>query len=124
MTLVIGALLFWVLAWWVNQKLVSIETGSNVLLARSINLAVPLIFGVTLLVLWEGITRGLEVPSVLLPPPSAIWGRIVSSLPTLWADFQQTFLKAVLAGYVIGCGSGFLVVLAADRQQAPPSRQQ
>ncbi|MGI9425579.1 MAG: ABC transporter permease [Hyphomicrobiaceae bacterium] len=115
MTLVIGALLFWLLAWWVNQKLVSIEVGTNALLARSINVAVPLIFGVTLLVLWEGITRGLEVPSVLLPPPSAIWTRIINSLPTLWADFQQTFLKAVIAGYIIGCGSGFLVALAIDR---------
>jgi len=115
MTLVIGALLFWAVAWWVNQWLVSIDTGTNVLLARAINLAVPLIFGITLLVLWECITRSLEVPKVLLPPPSAIWERIINSLPTLWVDFQQTFLKAVLAGYVIGCGSGFLVAIAIDR---------
>src|SRR3546814_15897124 len=34
---------------------------------------------------------------------------------TLWADFVQTFLKAVLAGYALGCGSGFLVALLVDR---------
>ena len=115
MTLVIGALVFWIAAWWINQKLVTIDTGGNDVLARCIDLAVPLLFGVTLLVLWEGITRGLEVPKVLLPPPSAIGERIVNSLPILWVDFQQTFLKAVLAGYIIGCGSGFLVALAIDR---------
>ena len=81
MTLVIGAILFWLAAWWINQKLVTIDTSGNETLARCIDLAVPLLFGVTLLVLWEGITRGLEVPRVLLPPPSAIGARIANSLP-------------------------------------------
>ena len=115
MTLVIGALVFWIAMWWLNQRLVAIDAGTNAALAWGINLAVPSLFGITLLVLWEGITRGLEVPTVLLPPPSMIWERIGNSLPVLWADFQQTFLKAVLAGYVLGCGSGFLVALAVDR---------
>jgi NitT/TauT family transport system permease protein len=52
---------------------------------------------------------------VLLPPPSAIWQRIIVSLPILWADFQQTFLKAVLIGYALGCLSGFLVAILVDR---------
>ena len=44
-----------------------------------------------------------------------IWERIINSLPILWADFRQTFLKAVIAGYVLGCGSGFIVALLIDR---------
>lgn len=115
MTLVIAALVFWLAAWWVNQRLVAIDTGLNVGLERSINLVVPLIFGITILVVWELIVRGLEVPTVLLPPPSMIWERITNSMPILWADFQQTFLKAVLAGYILGCGSGFIVALLIDR---------
>ncbi|MEM8648679.1 MAG: ABC transporter permease, partial [Pseudomonadota bacterium] len=114
MTLVLSALIFWVAMWWLNQRLVAVETDNGGL-ARIINLAVPFIFGITLFVMWELIVRGLNVPSVLLPPPSMIWERIINSLPILWADFQQTFLKAVLAGYVLGCGSGFLVALAIDR---------
>ena len=31
------------------------------------------------------------------------------------ADFRQTFLKAVLAGFVIGCGAGFVAALLVDR---------
>ena len=115
MTLVIAALVFWLAMWWLNQRLVAIEPGHNQLLARGINLLVPFIFGLTLFVIWELVVRGLEVPTVLLPPPSMIWERIVNSLPVLWQDFQQTFLKAVLAGYILGCGSGFIVALMIDR---------
>ncbi|MGI9379858.1 MAG: ABC transporter permease [Methyloligellaceae bacterium] len=115
MSLVIGVVLFWAFTWWLNQRLVSIDTSTNPFMARAINLGVPVIFGITLLVLWEGITRGFEVPQVLLPPPTAIWERIIISIPILWVDFKQTILKAVLAGYILGCGSGFVVALAIDR---------
>ncbi|NKB50792.1 MAG: ABC transporter permease subunit [Rhizobiaceae bacterium] len=115
MTLVIAALAFWLAMWWLNQRLVAVDTGHNQSLARVINLTVPLIFGMTLFVIWELVVRGLEVPTVLLPPPSMIWERITNSLPILWQDFQQTFLKAVIAGYVLGCGSRFIVALLIDR---------
>jgi NitT/TauT family transport system permease protein len=51
---------------------------------------------------------------VLLPAPSQIWVRLTSSLPTLAADFRQTF-TAVLIGYALGCLSGFLVAILVDR---------
>ncbi|MCB1423828.1 MAG: ABC transporter permease, partial [Nitratireductor sp.] len=110
----IFALAFWVAAWALNEWLVRQE-GSMLFSRRGLGVVVPLIFGATLLVLWEGLTRGLNVPTVLLPPPSMIWERIVNSVPLLWADFRQTFLKAVLAGYALGCGLGFLTALAIDR---------
>lgn len=75
---------------------------------------VPVAFGVAVLVAWEAITRGANVPQVLLPPPSMIWARLTASVPTLAADFVQTF-KAVLAGFALGCGSGFVVAILVDR---------
>ena len=48
----------------------------------------------------------LHVPAIILPPPSAIATRFVTSIPTLSADFRQTILKAVLAGYAIGSRRG------------------
>jgi NitT/TauT family transport system permease protein len=78
-------------------------------------IAIPLLFGVWLLFLWEVLVRGFAVPPVLLPPPSAVWTRITNSVPILFADFRQTFLKAVLIGYAIGCGSGFVVAILVDR---------
>jgi NitT/TauT family transport system permease protein len=112
--LLVAAVLFWLGAWGLNEWL-SRREFANALLQKCVNLLIPLLFGIALLVLWEGFTRGLDVPRVLLPPPTMIWERIGNSLPILWADFQQTFLKAVIAGYVLGCGSGFLVALACDR---------
>jgi NitT/TauT family transport system permease protein len=80
-----------------------------------LRIAIPLVFGATLLLLWEVGVRGGRVPGVLLPPPSAIWTRALASGATLWADFQQTFLRAVLIGWAIGSGAGLLTAVAIDR---------
>jgi len=108
--LIIGALVFWLAAWALNVWLANRYPQS-----RPVRFFVPALFGITLLVLWEGIARGADIPTVLLPPPSMIWERLINSLPILRADFVQTFLKSALAGYVMGCSAAFLVALAIDR---------
>ncbi len=108
---VMFAIAFWAAAWAVNLRL----ARSGLMARRGWRLVVPALFGVTLLVLWEGIVRGLQVPGVILPPPSAIALRIASEGPTLWADFRQTFLKGALSGYAIGCGAAVLTAIAIDR---------
>ena len=108
------ALIFWAIAWAFNEWLVRFEPRS-LALRRLIGVVVPTVFGIAVLVLWEGVVRGFQIPSVLLPPPSMIWARIAGSVPILWADFQQTFLKAVLIGYALGCGAGFVVAILIDR---------
>ena len=111
---VLGAIGFWLAAWALNAWLAR-QTPKGAAGRRALGLAVPAIFGLTLLVLWEGITRGANVPTVLLPPPSMIAERFAASTHILWADFKQTFLQAVLIGYAMGCGSAFLVAIAIDR---------
>ncbi|MDH4441748.1 MAG: ABC transporter permease [Rhizobium sp.] len=111
---IVFALVFWLAAWSINHWLVG-QRPRNPSARRAIGLAVPLIFGVTLLVIWECLVHGFEIPSILLPAPSMIWARITTSVPTLWADFRQTFLKSVITGYVAGCGLGFVVALLIDR---------
>ncbi|MHA7968305.1 ABC transporter permease [Rhizobium sp. CAU 1783] len=108
------ALIFWLAAWAFNEWLVR-RRFADPTLRRLANIAVPLIFGVTLLVIWECVVHGFVIPSILLPAPSMIWARLTSSVPTLWADFQQTFMKSVLTGYVAGCGLGFVVAILVDR---------
>ncbi len=112
--ILIFALVFWIAAWALNTWLARLQPASRIA-AQTINLAIPVLFGVTLIVLWEGITRGFDVPSVLLPSPSMIWDRITASVDILWDDFYQTFMKAVLAGYTIGCASGFIAAIIVDR---------
>lgn len=103
----------WFLAWQTVARLSSRKADGRFQIA--LNLLIPLIFGVWLLILWEMLTVGAGVPSILLPPPSQIGQRISESLPTLGADFYQTFVLGVLPGYIIGCGAGFLVAVLVDK---------
>ena len=111
MTLVVLSLMFWAGAWVLNVGLAQ----SAVTRSRAGRLLVPAIFGITVLVVWEGMVRGLGVSPVILPPPSAVAARIAVSLPTLWADFLQTAVKGALLGYLIGCGAAVLTAIAIDR---------
>ncbi|MCY4543574.1 MAG: ABC transporter permease [Rhodobacteraceae bacterium] len=99
----------WVLAWWINVRLASRPATP---LTR---LAIPATFGVTILVLWEGVVRALEVPSVILPPPSAIALSFARNTDILWIDFVQTFVRGALSGYAMGCGSAILIAILVDR---------
>ncbi|WP_170508651.1 ABC transporter permease [Ruegeria arenilitoris] len=105
------AILLWLAGWWLNTGLAS-GTYAD---ARAVRILAPLIFGLTVIGVWELLVRGLEVPLVILPAPSVIWDRFWDSLPILWADFVQTIIKGALSGYVIGCGAAFLMAIAVDR---------
>ena len=109
----------WAAAWLFVERLASWSIADPVL-RRLVALLIPAIFGITLLVLWELIVNGAGEPGVgisnaLLPSPSEIWVRLTSSVEILWKDFKQTFLKAVLIGYLIGCGSAFVAAILVDR---------
>jgi NitT/TauT family transport system permease protein len=110
----IAILVLWLAAWKVVGELASLELKSRAG-RRLLDLVVPLCFGAFLLFLWEVLTVGLRIPMVLLPSPSAIWGRMAASTDMLRADFMQTFIRAVLPGWVLGCASGFLIAILADR---------
>jgi len=103
----------WGFAWLFVERL-SKAIRENQLSGSVFGLVIPVVFGLALLFMWEIVTRGANVPQVLLPAPSQIWERLVASVPTLTADFLQTF-KAVLAGFALGCLSGFAVAILVDR---------
>lgn len=100
----------WLLVGWVAGLKTRNPLGQKLL-----DIVVPALFGIAMLMLWEVTVRLFAIPQVLLPAPSAIWARIAASVPILWADFRQTFLKAVIIGYVAGCGLGFITAIIADR---------
>jgi len=111
MTAVGLAVAFWIAAWLLNARL----ANSAYRRTRAARIAVPAVFGLAILVLWEGIVTGLEVSPVILPAPTAITAKFVSSTETLWLDFSQTVLKGALSGFFIGVAAAFLVALAVDR---------
>ena len=108
MTWLLIALLAWIGGWWLNTVLAKRSEGFA-------TLAIPIVFGVSVLTVWQGLVTGLNVPPVILPSPVAIGAALAGNVPTLWADFVQTVVKSVLPGYAIGCGGAFLTALAIDR---------
>jgi NitT/TauT family transport system permease protein len=105
------AMVLWIAAWALNTRLANGPQAGS----RAVRLLVPAIFGVTLVVIWELVVRGLNVPQVILPAPSQIGATFVTMLPILWQDFVQTIIKGGLSGYVIGCTAGLVVAIIADR---------
>jgi NitT/TauT family transport system permease protein len=106
-----GTLIFWLAAWMLNARIAAGSWSRT----RGGRLAVPALFGLTVLVVWEGLVRGLNVAPVILPAPSAIAVALAASFPTLWADFVQTVLKGALPGFVIGSGAAVATAIAIDR---------
>lgn len=104
------AIAFWLAAWALNI-VVAARWGA----AAWARAFVPALFGLTLLVLWQGLVRGLDVSPVILPAPTDIAAKIAQSLPLLWGDFAQTILKGALSGYLIGCGAAVVLAIAIDR---------
>ena len=105
------AIAAWALGW-----------GANVVLARSqwhdrrvVRIAVPVIFGMTLIVMWEALVRGFEVSPVILPAPSVVAATFATSTDILWTDFHQTVVKGALRGLLIGCLAAFAVAILIDR---------
>ncbi len=105
------AALVWLGGWWINSRLANSPAAKT----RAVKLLVPLIFGVTILIVWELLVRGLEVSMVILPAPTVIAERFATSLPILWQDFAQTFIKGALSGYIMGCVAALAMAVAVDR---------
>jgi len=103
---VIGVLLF---AWTVMQHISELPTS------RVYALVVPALFGIALVYWWQSVVVGYAIPRILLPAPSEILAALGREAPTLADDFKQTFLKAVLAGFVLGNLLGLATALIVDR---------
>jgi NitT/TauT family transport system permease protein len=105
------AIAVWLALWALNVRL----AGSAMSRRGPGRVLVPLIFGAAVLILWEGLVRGLGVAPVILPAPSVIAAKIAVELPVLWQDLAQTILKGAVPGFLIGAGAAFLTAVAIDR---------
>ena len=105
----VAAVVGWFAGWQLNGYLARRPA------TKAIRLAGPIVFGVTVIVIWECLVHGLNISPILLPPPSQVAVRFANSLPLLWRDFAQTVLKGALTGYILGCGAAFLMAISIDR---------
>ena len=111
MSWLIFALVFWIGAWALNTWLANSQWRALLL----VRVLIPVLFGVTLIVLWEGIVRGFGVSPVILPAPSTVAQTFAASTDILWEDFQQTVLKGALSGFLIGVFAAFATAILIDR---------
>ena len=107
---ILVAVIIWLSAWAMNAWLAATSSVG----ARIVRVGIPMMFGLAILILWQGIVIGLKVPEVILPAPSRIGSVIAANIPTLSIDFVQTILKGGLSGYVIGSGSAIIVAIVVD----------
>lgn len=108
---VVAAIVIWALGWWINIRLSNGARSDETL----VRVAIPVIFGLTVVIVWEMLVHGFDVNPVILPAPSSIIERLGTEGPRLWADFKQTILKGAVSGYVIGGGAALAVAVLADR---------
>ena len=111
MSWLVAGLAFWFVAWAVNVGLARSSYAASIL----VRFAVPLLFGLSLIALWEALVRHFEVSPIILPPPSTVFATFVASTDILWLDFKQTVLKGALTGYLIGACAAFVTAIAIDR---------
>ncbi|MGJ8603427.1 MAG: ABC transporter permease [Marivita sp.] len=111
MSWLIFALMFWIGAWALNTYLANSGWRGSLV----VRVFVPMLFGVTLIVLWEGIVRGLGVSPVILPAPSTVAQTFAASTDILWEDFKQTVVKGALSGFIIGVLAAFGTAVLIDR---------
>ncbi|MEL7133455.1 MAG: ABC transporter permease [Pseudomonadota bacterium] len=111
MSWVLVALLVWAAGWALNVWLA--RRGEM----RAVRIAVPVIFGLTLLAMWEALVRGFGVSPIILPPPSVVAQTFAASTDILWVDFQQTVVKGALRGFFIGTLAAFVTAILIDRSQ-------
>ncbi|HEX8045190.1 ABC transporter permease [Rhizobium sp.] len=83
---------------------------------RSLGVIVPVLTVVVLIVLWQLLVVGADIPQYILPSPLAVAKALVSDWgilwPALWVTTQITFISLALA--LIG-GVGFAIFLVQSR---------
>ena len=109
MALFLGAIVFWILAWSINIWIARQKEK------KILNIFPPILFGVSIIFIWQATVLYFEVSPIILPPPSAIYYKFISSTSILWKDFVQTVVKGALPGYLIGCVIAFAVSLIAEK---------
>jgi NitT/TauT family transport system permease protein len=73
--------------------------------------ALPALFGILLLALWEAVVRLNHVPPYIMPAPSAIAAALAANAPDLLAGLAVT-LEVTFAALVLAVATGVLIAVA------------
>jgi NitT/TauT family transport system permease protein len=75
-------------------------------------LSLKILIFVSIIILWEGIVRGLNISQTVFPTVSDVWGILLSSLfdGILLKHFWVTLIES-LSGFIIGSFSGIILAV-------------
>jgi NitT/TauT family transport system permease protein len=65
-----------------------------------------------LLLSWQGLVSGFDVPKGIFPGVPDVWSQLLASARVLLADSYVTFVKEVLFGFALGLTAGFAAAVA------------
>lgn len=65
-----------------------------------------------LLLIWQGLIIGNQVPKGIFPAVNDVYNQLVASFPVLMRDSYFTFIKEILLGFIIGTLTGFAAGVA------------
>jgi NitT/TauT family transport system permease protein len=89
-------------------SLVDSEPEESRLLKRLRGLTPPATVPFVLLLVWQALVLGYQVPRGIFPSVTDVYLQLSSSLPVLLNDSYTTFVKEVFFGFTIGLLAGFL----------------
>jgi len=65
-----------------------------------------------LLLIWQGLIVGYQVPKGIFPAVTDVYQQLVASFPVLLRDSYVTFIKEILLGFILGILAGFAAGVA------------
>src|SRR5438552_1470409 len=83
---------------------------------RALRMLLPLLLGLAVIGLWEGLVAAYQIPRFVLPPPSAIWQALIDDLPSLMASLWTT-LRITLLAFVLAVISGVALAIAFSQSR-------
>jgi NitT/TauT family transport system permease protein len=116
-----GAAGYWLLFWGGmvaalagvgRVTLVPADPDEPAALTRLRNVLPPATVPLVLLLVWQGLVVGFQVPKGIWPGIQHVTAVLIESWPVLLADSYVTFVKEVLFGFVLGLAGGFVVGVA------------
>jgi len=85
-------------------------------MSRAANLLLPLLLGLVLLALWEGLVAARHIPPYVLPAPSAIAHALIVNFPSLMTSLFST-LRVTMEGFVAALIAGVGLAIAFSQSR-------
>jgi NitT/TauT family transport system permease protein len=86
-------------------------------MTRALNILWPLLVGVGLLALWEGLVAARHIPPYVLPAPSAIARALLDNFPSLMGSLWSTLMVTV-EGFLAALIAGVALAIAFSQSRA------